>query len=115
MSAAALPGCLACGATLPPAAVSAVALAPCLACGVSQRWELFPAFRAPAEAPAPAEAIAAPGEEAACAFHPGKRAVASCGRCGLFVCALCELPLGEERICPTCLESGRASGKLKDL
>jgi hypothetical protein len=111
----ALPGCLACGSALPPAAISALALERCLACGVTQRWELFPAFSAPGEASAPAEAIVAPGEEAACAFHPGKRAAASCGRCGLFVCSLCELPLGEERICPRCLESGRASGKLKDL
>jgi len=106
------PLCLSCEAPLPLAAVSAVALEPCLACGVAQRWELFPAFSAPPEESAPAEAIAAPGEEAACAYHPGKKAVAACGRCGLFVCALCELPLGNERICPVCLESGVKKGKL---
>jgi len=92
------PPCLACGAPLPPDAVSALALARCAVCGVAQRWELFPAYHAPAEAASAAEPIAAAGEEAACAFHPTKRAVASCGRCGLFVCALCELPLGEERL-----------------
>jgi hypothetical protein len=107
--------CLACGAPLPVEAVSALALAPCAACGVAQRWELFPAFSAPVETSRVAEAIAAPGEEAACAFHPKKRAVAACGRCGLFVCALCELPVGEERICPTCLEKGHAQGKLAAL
>src|SRR5205085_10625055 len=27
--------------------------------------------------------------------------------CGLFVCALCELPLGAEKICPTCLDKAQ--------
>ena len=115
MSAAAAPSCLSCGLSLPPGAVSVLDLVRCAACGVAQRWELFPAFSAPPEEAARAEAIVAAAEEAACAFHAGKRAVGACQRCGLFVCSLCELTLGEERICPTCLEAGVKKGKLKNL
>ena len=117
MSAAArtLPGCAACGAALPEEAVSAVRMAACLACGKEQRWEVFPAFHAPPPAARGAEAVALPDEEAACAFHERKRAASACQRCGLFICALCEMPVGEETICPSCLESGVKKGKLKSL
>jgi hypothetical protein len=115
VSAVAVPSCLSCGMSLPQAAVSVLELVRCAACGVAQRWELFPAFTAPPEEGARAEAIVAAAEEAACAFHAGKRAVGSCQRCGLFVCSLCELTLGDEKICPTCLESGVKKGKLKNL
>lgn len=47
-------------------------------------------------------------EQATCFFHPDKAYQACCQRCGRFVCALCDLQLGAEHVCPTCFERGRA-------
>jgi hypothetical protein len=53
--------------------------------------------------------------ESGCFYHPAKRAVAACESCGRFLCALCDLDLNGEHICPACLETGRRKGKLKQL
>jgi hypothetical protein len=53
-------------------------------------------------------ATAALSDQATCFFHPDKLFQACCQRCGRFVCALCDLQLGAEHICPTCFERGRA-------
>lgn len=54
-------------------------------------------------------------EEASCFYHPEQRAAESCGRCGRFLCALCDLEIGSEHLCPTCFEGGRKSGKLSQV
>jgi hypothetical protein len=51
---------------------------------------------------------AAMPEQATCFFHPEKAFQACCQRCGRFVCALCDLQLGSEHVCPTCFDRGRA-------
>lgn len=53
-------------------------------------------------------AVTALSDQATCFFHPDKAFQACCNRCGRFVCALCDLQLGAEHICPTCFERGRA-------
>jgi hypothetical protein len=53
-------------------------------------------------------AAAALPDQATCFFHPDKAFQACCKRCGRFVCALCDLQLGSEHVCPTCFERGRA-------
>lgn len=53
-------------------------------------------------------AAAAMPDQATCFFHPDKAFQACCQRCGRFVCALCDLQLGAEHVCPTCFERGRA-------
>ena len=58
-------------------------------------------------------ATAALTDQATCFFHPDKAVQACCHRCGRFVCALCDLQLGEEHICPTCFERGRADSNEK--
>jgi len=55
-----------------------------------------------------ANATVALSDQATCFFHPDKAYQACCKRCGRFVCALCDLQLGEEHVCPTCFERGRA-------
>jgi hypothetical protein len=60
-----------------------------------------------------AGAQAAEGE-AVCFFHPHKRAEQSCERCGRFICALCDMPLGTRHVCPACLGSGLAAGGSED-
>ena len=52
-------------------------------------------------------AAAAMPNQATCFFHPEKAFQACCQRCGRFVCALCDLQLGAEHVCPTCFERGR--------
>jgi hypothetical protein len=53
-------------------------------------------------------AAAALSDQATCFFHPDKSFQACCQRCGRFVCALCDLQLGAEHVCPACFERGRA-------
>jgi hypothetical protein len=47
-------------------------------------------------------------DQATCFFHPDKAFQACCQRCGRFVCALCDLQLGAEHVCPACFDRGRA-------
>jgi hypothetical protein len=53
-------------------------------------------------------AVSALADHATCFFHPDKAFQACCQRCGRFVCALCDLQLGAEHVCPACFERGRA-------
>lgn len=53
-------------------------------------------------------AVSALSDQATCFFHPDKAFQACCQRCGRFVCALCDLQLGAEHVCPTCFDRGRA-------
>jgi hypothetical protein len=53
-------------------------------------------------------AATALSDQATCFFHPEKAFQACCQRCGRFVCALCDLQLGAEHVCPACFERGRA-------
>ena len=57
-------------------------------------------------------AAAAMPDQATCFFHPDKAFQACCQRCGRFVCALCDLQLGAEHVCPTCFERGRTDSGL---
>jgi ribosomal protein L37AE/L43A len=55
------------------------------------------------------------GIAAACANHARNAAVTNCQRCGLFICALCELKVGQETYCPTCFDRMRGEGALEGL
>lgn len=48
----------------------------------------------------------------ACANHERNAAVTSCGRCGLFICALCEMTVAEGSFCPSCFDRLTAEGAL---
>ena len=58
-------------------------------------------------------AVSALSDQATCFFHPDKAFQACCQRCGRFVCALCDLQLGAEHVCPTCFERGRTDSGAK--
>ena len=47
------------------------------------------------------------GTAAACANHAGNAAVTNCQRCGLFICALCEMNTGSGTFCPSCYQRAR--------
>ncbi|MGZ5443183.1 MAG: DUF4190 domain-containing protein [Thermoanaerobaculia bacterium] len=47
------------------------------------------------------------GAAAACANHNRNAAVTSCSRCGLFICTLCDMNVGEGSFCPACFDRSR--------
>ena len=55
------------------------------------------------------------GVATACANHPGNAAATSCQRCGLFICALCDMNVGDGSFCPSCFDRMRAEGGLRGV
>jgi hypothetical protein len=51
--------------------------------------------------------------EACCYEHSSKKAMSLCSNCGRFLCALCEVHLGSEILCPDCIDRQKAK-TLKD-
>jgi hypothetical protein len=74
----------------------------CPYCQKQMQVRIWPAVRRNANA------LTALSDQATCFFHPEKAFDACCQRCGRFVCALCDLQLGAEHVCPICFERGRA-------
>ncbi len=106
--------CTLCQAPLPPEALSTPGLAACASCGSRIRADVFPALlegRAPAR---PGEPLVVDGD-ASCFLHPRKKAEGVCDQCGRFVCALCEMEIAGQRLCPACVERGEGKGKLEVL
>lgn len=82
----------------------------CGRCRESLELETFPAQWRVAQAGRAGDLVT--GEEAGCFVHADRRAEAACDCCGRFMCALCEVRVGEQRICVACLEGGRRAGRL---
>jgi hypothetical protein len=72
---------------------------------------LFPALLRPIAAGSVGERITDAGQ-AACFYHPHKTAHVPCDACGRFICALCDVELQGQHLCPSCVESGRRKGTL---
>ena len=49
----------------------------------------------------------------ACANHARNAAVTNCGRCGLFICSLCNMDVGTGPHCPSCFDRLRADDALE--
>ncbi|HYH08739.1 MAG TPA: hypothetical protein VEK11_16925 [Thermoanaerobaculia bacterium] len=62
---------------------------------------------------APTLVNAGPEAGSACANHARNVAVASCQRCGLFICSLCEMNIGTGTYCPSCFDRVRSEGSLQ--
>ena len=92
--------CPGCPAELVPAQTN-TGWQSCPYCGTSVQIRVWPVMRQNHNA------AAAMSDQATCFFHPDKVFQACCKRCGRFVCALCDLQLGAEHVCPTCFERGR--------
>ena len=106
--------CTKCGLVLNEALVNQPALNPCPSCKSPLRVEVFPAlFSIPAPA-SHAQSVTTEGE-ASCFYHPNKKAVMPCEACGRFLCALCDVELNGQHLCPACLTSGQKKGKLANL
>lgn len=103
--------CVGCGRNLPPDFENAEEFGACPSCLERVRVFAFPALHR-ADLPTPAAPAIASGE-ASCFYHAHKQAVVACDSCGRFLCALCDIEIGESHRCPTCLETGKRKGKLE--
>ncbi len=106
--------CTRCQAPLPPEALSTPDLAPCPTCGSKIRADVFPALLRDPGPARPGETLVVDGD-ASCFLHPRKKAEGICDQCGRFVCALCEMEIAGQRLCPACVERGEGRGKLEVL
>ncbi len=78
---------------------------PCRACDRPLEGLVFAAYFRPPATGKSAEAVLAP-EDAGCFYHPQSRAQVPCDVCGRFLCALCDVDLNGQHLCPACLSSG---------
>ncbi len=56
-----------------------------------------------------------PGGATSCAQHRRNTAVANCGRCGVFICALCKVEADRRVFCPACFDRLAAEGALDSV
>ena len=107
--------CPKCAEPWPESPAELAALTACPSCARAARVLAFPAlFRETAPGVAPLDQVLSEGE-ASCFYHPAKRAAVPCSACGRFLCALCDVTLGDRHLCPGCVETGRAKGQLTEL
>jgi len=111
---AALPTCRHCKAVLPPVQYNMPTPLPCPQCGRASRVLVFPALVQPPP-PVPRLTAVTGNGDAGCFYHPAKQATMVCDGCGRFLCALCDVELGSEHLCPPCLEAGRRKRTLTRL
>ncbi|MFO1460214.1 MAG: hypothetical protein U1G08_12480 [Verrucomicrobiota bacterium] len=105
--------CPRCRAAVTPVGTPGTEMERCPDCGVELRIEVFPAAGKVESTVAPQTRTGA--GEAACFYHESRRAVVPCDRCGRFLCALCDLPVGELHLCPACLDSRKQEAGLDPL
>ena len=95
--------CPKCGLGAPGEVWTTSETAVCTGCRSRLRVRTFPALQQLTTARSGEAALTG---EAECFFHPEKKAERVCDRCGRFLCALCDLPIGARHLCPACVESG---------
>ena len=106
--------CTRCNAPLSKEAANTKSLVSCASCSSRLRVDVFPAINRPLP-PGQAGATLQVDKEAGCFYHPRKKAVVPCAACGRFLCALCDVSLNGQHLCPVCLEKGRTQHKIKNL
>lgn len=106
--------CGSCDAPLLPAAVNTDAFVPCSRCGAEGHAIAFPALLRPLQAGSSGERTVL-DNESSCFYHPAKKAVVPCDSCGRFLCALCDVEMNDQHLCPACLEAGKSKGKMEHL
>lgn len=80
----------------------------CMSCQSSLDIYSFPAMYRPSEKIDPAQLALGEGD-ASCYEHPAKKASALCSNCGRFLCAMCEVQLGRDILCPECVHGQRGT------
>lgn len=95
--------CPTCSLPLETSSFAEGAAVECPACRGQLRAVFFRAFEHPPEGVSTMRGAAAREGDATCFFHAENQAALACDSCGRFVCALCDLPLGDRHLCPACL------------
>lgn len=105
------PQCPHCTAPLDLAALRS-GLAACPSC--TRAFEATP-FQAVERTHVPVQVVTETpdGVAAACANHARNASVTSCQRCGLFICALCDINTGDGSYCPSCFDRISNEGGLQ--
>lgn len=75
----------------------------CPRCNASLQIAVFPALFNEQTAGRTGERIV-DASQASCFYHADRQAHVSCDGCGRFLCELCDLPMGDRHLCPSCLE-----------
>jgi hypothetical protein len=86
----------------------------CYSCDLQFQAHVFPALFRKIE-PGQAGETVLIDTDATCFYHTQKKAVVPCDGCGRFLCALCDMQLNDQHLCPRCLEGGVKRGKMKNL
>jgi hypothetical protein len=107
--------CPRCRTALAPASFAASVDTECPHCHAILRGAIFPAFHRDAAEAVPGLADRAADGEAVCFFHAENRAERTCDRCGRFICHVCDMPVGAQRLCPTCLSGALETDREQGL
>jgi len=86
----------------------------CPGCDRPIHADVFPALFRDQQPGRSAEAILEAGVSS-CFYHEGKKAVVPCDGCGRFLCALCDVELNNQHLCPSCFDNSRTKGTLVNL
>ena len=81
----------------------------CPNCQAPTRTLVFPAMARTVATPRPEPRTET---EAGCFFHTGSRAENVCNVCGRFLCSLCTLAFGSQKLCPDCIYKKRRESPL---
>lgn len=106
--------CTKCQTPLIKGALNINALATCPGCNGLLRADVYPALYRSLPKATSAEVLHV-NKEAGCFYHPRKKAEIPCSSCGRFLCALCDVALNGQHLCPTCFENGKIQHKIKSL
>jgi hypothetical protein len=88
--------------------------ATCPGCDKRIHADVFPALFRNLQAGRTGETILEEGVSS-CFYHEGKKAVVPCDGCGRFLCALCDVELNQQHLCPSCVDKSRTKGTLINL
>lgn len=106
--------CTNCNAPLPEETYGNAGFIECSFCKLPVMVNIFPALYKGADKGMSGQSVS-PDDESGCFFHPNKRAVTPCEICGRFLCSLCEIDFNNQRVCSSCIESGKKKLKLTNL
>jgi hypothetical protein len=106
--------CTGCSTPIPAEYFNVADFVACPICNALLLIRAFPALSRTATPGHAGNRITEAGQ-AACFYHPNKTAHVPCETCGRFVCALCDVELHGQHLCPACIESGLRKGALTTL
>ena len=106
--------CTKCNSTLTGQIINTYSAVPCPSCAALLRADVYPALYREIPTGRSGDSLQL-DKEAGCFYHPRKKAVVPCSTCGRFVCALCDVALNGQHLCPSCFEKGKTKRKIKNL